>query len=377
MRIPLAWLNLRHEKARTAVALAGVMFAVVLVLMQAGFYGSVEETATRVYNRLQFDLLLVSSQYSHLARAGTFPLARLYQAHSEAAVTSTRPVYLGFNLWRLPGEAQRRGIFVIGFQPARPVFDFPDLEGRAAELDLQGQAWMDSLSRPEFGPREPGTEAYVGPMRITIAGTFTLGTGFGADGAILVGDRTFARLFPARSADDISLGLVDVADGADPDAVARRLEAELPTDVRVMTRSEIAAHEREHWIGRTSVGIIFGLGVFVALLVGTAIVYQVLSTDIANRLPEYATLKAMGYGRWYLSRVVLTQAWILAVAGFVPGLSAAYLLYDLTRRYANLPMHLGTGQALGVLGLSIGMCSVSGLISLRKVHSADPADLFR
>jgi putative ABC transport system permease protein len=143
-----------------------------------------------------------------------------------------------------------------------------------------------------------------------------------------------------------------------------------------MTRDEIAAHERRHWMTKTSVGIIFGLGVLVALLVGTSIVYQVLSSDISSRLAEFATLKAMGYSRQYLSWLVLQQALILALAGFLPGLLLAEMLYQLTERMTHIPIEMTLTRACGVLLLSVVMCGLSGLASMAKVNSADPADLF-
>ena len=104
--------------------------------------------------------------------------------------------------------------------------------------------------------------------------------------------------------------------------------------------------------------------------------YQVLASDIDNRLPEYATLKAMGYGPGYLSGVVLEQAMTLALAGFLPGLLVSNALYALTAREAHVPMQMPLGLAGGVLLASVLMCVMSGLLSLRKVLAADPADLF-
>ena len=150
----------------------------------------------------------------------------------------------------------------------------------------------------------------------------------------------------------------------------------MPKDVNVFTRDQIEAMEREHWVNRTSVGIIFTLGVIVGFIVGTAIVYQVLSSDIANHLAEYATLKAMGYGPRFLAKVVLSQALILAVLGFLPGWAISKTLYFITSESARIPMRLGFELSLGVLAMSIAMCAISGLASLRKVTSADPADLF-
>jgi putative ABC transport system permease protein len=67
---------------------------------------------------------------------------------------------------------------------------------------------------------------------------------------------------------------------------------------------------------------------------------------------------------------------LLAVLGFVPGAAAAEGLYALMRRFANMPVTLTGPMAGAVLGLTVLMCCLSGVFALRKVGSADPADLF-
>ena len=379
MKTPLALLNLLHDKTRTLVAIAGVAFAVVLVLMQLGFFNAVKLTATEVYEQLNFDVAIVSRSYLYISKAGDFPRTRLFQAASTPGVADVRPLYLGFNFWlnRDPSEPtpSRRGIFVIGFNLERPVFKL--LENRdLAPLKQPGHVFMDALSRKQFGNWRNNDNLEVGGRRIHVVGEFSMGTGFGADGDIIVGDQTFRRLFPNRSLEQVSLGLVTVAAGSDPSEVAAQLKRRLPPDVNVYTREQIEGMERAHWVNRTSVGVIFALGVVVGFIVGTAIVYQVLSSDIANHIAEYATLKAMGYGPGYLARVVLTQALILSGLGFVPGWAISRTLYYVTSESVRIPMKMGAELSLGVLGMSVVMCSISGLASLRKVTTADPADLF-
>ena len=151
----------------------------------------------------------------------------------------------------------------------------------------------------------------------------------------------------------------------------------MPDDVEVLTRAEVLGGEVRHWVWETSIGLIFQLGVVVALVVGTAIVYQVLSSDVANHLPEYATLKAMGYSGSYLASVVLQQAVVLAVMGFVPGLAISAALYGLTRVGRPNPHRHDFGPgAFCARPWRWSMCTISGLGALRKVRSADPADLF-
>ncbi|HEX4147495.1 MAG TPA: FtsX-like permease family protein, partial [Pirellulales bacterium] len=234
---------------------------------------------------------------------------------------------------------------------------------------------MDRMSHPNFGPHVRGTEAEIGGKRIEIVGNFTLGTGFSADGAVIASDLTFSHLMGNRPLRKLSLGLIKLRPGAVPERVAAELSALLPADVVVYTRPQINAQDRHHWVMKTSVGVIFGLGVILAVLVGVAIVYQVLSSDIDNRLAEYATLKAMGFPPSYLSWTVLQQSLMLAVGGFVPGLMISRVLYSIASRAAHVPMELTLPMAAGVFVLGVLMCMISGMLSLRKVQNADPATL--
>lgn len=375
-RTPLSWLNLVHDKPRTAVALAGVAFAVVLVLLQLGFLGSVTTTATLIYDHLKFDIVLLSPQYIDLRTPATLPRNSLYTAASVPGVASTEALNLGFSAWQNPNTLRERWILILAPDDGDAVFDLIGERPPYEALVRPDRVLIDRRSRKEFGPQDAGIETEVGGTRAQIAGQFTLGTGFAADGAIMVGPEGFRRLLPYRRAESINLGLIQVEPGQDVNEVVKRLKAALGGDVRIYTRDEVCERERHFWLTTTSVGTIFGFGAFVAMLVGTAIVYQVLSSDIAKHKAEYATLKAMGYGPRYLSGIILQQAIILGLVGYVPGMLFAWGLYAITAASANVPIGMTLGRAALVLVLSVVMCGLSGMAAMRKVHSADPADLF-
>jgi len=377
MKTPLAWHNLMHEKARTLVATAGVTFALVLILMQLGFLGSVITTATIIYDQLRFDLLITSPEYIDIRKTGTFPRQRIHQAAALDGVDDVQPLYIGLNVWRHPSTLRGRGILVLGARHPSEVFKLkapgqPDY----APLGKVNAVLIDTNSRPEFGPQRPGVETEVGGQRVRIAGRFTLGTGFCADGAILLSDEGFARLFPYQGITHANLGLVRLAPGVNPKQAARRLSSVLPPDTWILTRTQISNRERRFWLITTSVGVIFGLGTVVAVIVGVAIVYQVLSADITSHRSEYATLKAMGYGPRQLAGFVLQEAVILGVIGYFPAIALADVLYRVTSQAASIPISMTWGRGGLVLGISIAMCTLSGLAALRKITAADPADLF-
>jgi putative ABC transport system permease protein len=112
------------------------------------------------------------------------------------------------------------------------------------------------------------------------------------------------------------------------------------------------------------------------LVVGLIIVYQILFADVQDHLREYATLKAMGYTHGYLRNVVLQEALILGVLGFLPGLGVAHLVFTKGADATRLPLEMSVDGALGVFALTLAMCAGSGLLALRKLRTVDPAEVF-
>jgi putative ABC transport system permease protein len=143
-----------------------------------------------------------------------------------------------------------------------------------------------------------------------------------------------------------------------------------------LTRKEIVRHEIRHWIGNTPVGFIFIAGVAVALMVGSIVVYIVLSADITKQIGEYATLKAMGYPNRYLFRVVLEQALILGLISYLAAFALSLVLYQVVGTAANLPITMTLGRQGIVFVSTLAMCCLSGAIAMQKLRKADPADLF-
>lgn len=113
------------------------------------------------------------------------------------------------------------------------------------------------------------------------------------------------------------------------------------------------------------------------MIVGLVIVYQLLSTDVADHLKEYATFKAMGYGQSFFMGIIFEEAMILAIFGFVPGFIIASILYQILNSVTGLPVLMDVARPVAVFLGTIASCSISGAIATRRLASADPAELFR
>ncbi|MBW4463874.1 MAG: ABC transporter permease DevC [Pegethrix bostrychoides GSE-TBD4-15B] len=380
MKTPLALLNLTHEKTRLLVAIAGVAFAVLLVFMNLGFLGALAKSASQIYSQFDADVFLLSPQTLEISTNKAFPRERLYQAAGFAGVERTMPIYAGYGQWRNPETRKNRSIFVFGINPDDPVFLDPEFRSpqNLDALRRPDTTLIDRLSRPEFGSQQAGTITELERRRVTVGGQYVLGGGFAADGTLLMSDQNFRRFFDPFPLNLISVGLIKLQPESDPDRVAAALAAALPKDVIVLTKPQIVDRERTYWISTTSIGFIFGLGVTISCIVGVIIVYQILYTDIADHMKQYATLKAMGYRSGFLVQTVIQEAIILAVLGYIPGFIISLGLYELTRSATagGLPIGMEWERALFVLLLTLSMCILSAVISVRKVVLADPAEVF-
>jgi putative ABC transport system permease protein len=184
-------------------------------------------------------------------------------------------------------------------------------------------------------------------------------------------------LFPQRVAGAPNHILVRLEPYARAGDIAARLRQLLPDyDSVVRTVEESIAVDTRFQTTQRPVGIVFGFGVFIGILVGIIVVYQVLSTDVADHLKEYATFKAIGYPPRFFLGIVFEEAIILAILGFIPAIILAFGLYAAVTALTGLPVTMPLARPLYVLLGTIATSALSGAIATRRLAKADPADLF-
>ncbi|MEA5475563.1 ABC transporter permease DevC [Synechococcus sp. CCY9201] len=382
MRTPLGWLQLRHERGRFIVALAGIAFADLLMFMQLGFQAALYDSNTRLDRSFNADVVLISPKALNLQNLSTFPRRRLFQALDVPGVVDAQGLYIRTVTWRNPQTLRSATVQVLGFNPDAAVLRLPEVMAQADALKLPDTVLFDRGARGQYAEvidridRGERVTTEIERRTITVAGLFRLGASFGADGTLMASDQTFLRMFPRVSAGSVSVGLLTLAPDQDTAAVVEALKRHLPDDVKVLSDADFIQFEENYWRVASPVGFIFGLGTAMAFVVGVVIVYQVLSTDVNAHLREYATFKAMGFRNRYLLLVVMEQALILAALGFIPGAVMPVGLYALAANATRLPIAMTAGRAITVFVLTLVMCLASGAIATRRLQAADPAELF-
>ncbi|MCR9292405.1 MAG: ABC transporter permease [bacterium] len=453
MKTPIAICNLMHQGVKTLVSVGGVAFALLLVFMQLGFMGAVENTAKNVFEKLDCDIVIRARDYVHLYESGMFDRHWLQVAQNTAGVDQAVPLWVLVHNWRrLPTadelHADRQSdsgpeiagvkapqaqsfvsqylpIAIMAFEPGERVFRpgaVPGMTRHEAALKRSEAILLDDDTKPDYGPWNgsffstadletsqdpawPERRPEIGGQSFEIAGLFELGTGLAANGAAIMGRSAFERISPFDLRRSVSLGLIRVNDprpqevrqvverlrsrmqvlsvessGPSPLSVAgaSSQEQSMATQaaVSILSKQEAIRAEQNRWVWGMPIGLIFQMGVAISLLVGAAIVYMVLSTDVTNRLPEYATLLAMGYSRRYLSSIVMTQATVLCALGFLAAWGMGEILYRITSIFSGIPMHMSAFNVALVAVLGFIMCCASGLFALKKLWKAEPASLF-
>jgi putative ABC transport system permease protein len=392
-KTPLAWKNLTHDVRRLVVAICGIAFAVLLMFTQVGFQNALFDSQVKLIDDLEGDIFIVSKAKYTLAAEKRFPISRLNQARSCPGVEAAYPLYTELTtsvVRRINNGMGNLGfpLRTIGFYLDDPVFRAEQINRQLTRLRVKGSALLDRNSKQTKFPFPLDDDAalareYVelAGKKLTLVGTFDLGTDFAHDGNLIMSAESFASFFPhrVRFGDPLSvidIGLVKLAPEADVDDVRNFMEQTLDKDVYVMTREQFRTAEIRFWDQSTPIGTIFLAGKLIGFIVGMVICYQVIYSDIADHMAEFATLKAMGYTTRYFILLILTESVLLALVGFVPGTAVSTGLYSWLSGRTGLLMVMTVNGVLFVLVATLFMCIASGILAVRKLLAADPANLF-
>jgi len=389
LSIPLALLQLTHNKLRFCTTIIGLAFIVNLFFLQLGFHDALFDSSLRVYKALQGDIFLISPQYQSITSQQPFSRMRLYQALALDSVKSISPLYLKYGKLKNIDNGRKFSILVLGIDPGKPTLNLDEVQQNINQLKISNQALFDRASRSEFGPiaerfnQGLNVNIEIAPYNEIIAaknfkivGLYTIGTSFGIDGSLIINYTDALLAFPGSDADKINLGLIILQPNTDIQKAINTLKVTLPNDVKILTRQQLYNLEKEYWSLRTPIGFSFKLMLTMGFIVGMGIIYEILTSLIASNLKTYGTLKAMGYHHQYFFKIVFQQALILATLSYILGLILALPLYQISREVTRLPVIITIDKCLYILLFTLIMCSLSGILAIQKTQKADPADIF-
>ncbi len=387
MQTPLAWKNLTSSPSKCLLAATGVGFAVVLMFMQIGFRNALLDSNVQIFQLFNADLIIISRARYNVSTEQRFPRTILSQAASVNQVAACAGVCVERGTAAIQVEGHRsHPIRVIAMPLVAEFFSDQHLYNRLVTADRQNAGLLDRRSKDVYGFASTidamrSQHIELNKKQLQLDGQFSLGTDFAHDGTVLISQRMLPEYFPWRNQNGDPLGVIDIGlvkakPNADLLELCTQIRRLAPEQIEVHLTSHLIDQELRFWSRSTPIGVIFGIGTIMGLIVGAIICYQIQFTDITEHMPEFATLKAMGYRPGYFWSVILCQSFYLACIGFVPGAVFAWGLYSLLAEASGLIMKMTLGRLALVWVLTLLMCLVSGILAIRKLFRTDPASLF-
>lgn len=407
--------NLLEDKLRFLVAQAGIMFAVSLVTIQTGILNGFTRSTALLIDQSQADIWVTSQTMVQLELTEALILRQMTQAKKVEGVAIAEAVMMGGTRWNTE-TGELTPLRVFGFDPGGKLF----VPGKVAKEDIvalkkPNTAIIDETNLSALNIQGKGAKATIGSLPTTIVGltsdtqslvssasAFTslenanlyLNAGFTSrlDCQVKAGDVQCQTIYDKSEEksdsseedkprklnlnDPIAFILIEAKPGQNLEQLKGRLEEKLP-GTNAYTRQEMADKTRSYWLRRTGLGFVFGLGAVVGIIVGVAVVGQILYTSVSEHLKEFATMKAMGASNWGLYRVIIEQALWMALLGYLPGMLLCLGLARWTMITQGILILITPLTATGVFGITVFMCVGSALFAVQKVTSIDPAIVFK
>ena len=373
-----AWKNLINERTRLILTLVGVTFAVVLMFFDLGVYLGFVRASTVLIDNAQADIWITIQNNPNFDAARPFPERKLWTVRQVSGVLWAEPIAKSWALLKLRNGGTDT-VMMVGFDPDSKIgWPWKLKEGSTAALKVDDTIIFDESASDKLGGIAIGDRLEIVDTQVKVVGLSQEARTFTTYPVAFTNYATAKKLSTTlrqMSGDNTSFIVVKVAPGVEVDRVVQDIRQAV-SGVDVFSKSDFAWRTRSYWILQTGMGVGFGIVALLSFLIGTVIVGQTIYTATLERLREFGTLKAMGATNGDILVVILSQALINAVAGFLIACGVVTLA---AQWYQGLGLNMVTSRSLQIamLGITIVMCLTASTLSIRKAFSVDPAIVFR
>ena len=370
----LAWRNLVHDKVRLSVTLTGIVFAVVLIVVELGLFVGFTTTTSGLIDQSQADLWISSARVGYVEVGVPFSERKVYTVLATPGVAQASKYIARFSQWKRP-DGRQESVQVVGFDPDQMLGGPWNLaSGTQDALKESDNVIIDELYQEKLGVDHVNQVVEINGRRARVVG-FTRGIRSFTTSPYVFTSFKSAQSYTGLAADQTMFLLVKVASGANVETVREHLAARLP-DSDVHTTAEFSSMTRQYWMFTTGAGVAVLLAAALGLVVGVVVVAQTIYATTMDHLKEYGTLKAMGATNGYLFRVIIQQAVASAVVGYVLAMGVSYFVVKGSQS-GGAAIMVPPQMVVGMFVLTVVMCVGAALVSINKVTRLDPAMVFK
>jgi putative ABC transport system permease protein len=369
----LASRNLFHDRLRFVTTVVGIVFSIVLVTVQTGLYVSFGRTVATMIDHASADLWIVPFGTKCFEDPSLLDERERFRALAVKGVTAAVPVLIGFAQWRKPAGGTTP-VFVIGSDmKGDGLHPWNLVAGSLDALAIPNAVAVDQTYGERLGVTKIGDKAEIHEQKAEVMAV-TKGIRSFTTTPFVFASLERARAYIGTSPGKITFLLLHVSPDANLEKVRSGLRANL-ADAEVLTSAEFRDRSRTFWLFGTGAGAALFAGALLGIIVGTVIVAQTLYASTKDHLNEFATLRAIGSSGLYIHKVIICQAVLSAVVGFVIAAAIGWKIVDATAETA-LPIVMPLGLTFGLFLLTVVMCVVSAIAAIVQVMRIDPAMVF-
>jgi len=371
---PLARRNLFHDKIRLTVTLTGIVFAVVLIVVELGLFVGFTSTTSGLIDHSNVDLWVTSKHVPYIELGAPFSERKLYQVKSVSGVQEAQKFITHWTQWQRP-DGRQESVQIVGINPdsmlGRP---WNVVQGSVEDLKTPNAIFVDELYKEKLGVTRIGEVFEINHRRARVVG-FTNGIRAFTTSPYIFTTFKNAQDYAAMPADQTVYVQVKVAPGADVREVQRQIQ-ERVKDVDVVTNQQFSRMTQVYWMFTTGAGVAVLLAAALGLVVGFVVVAQTIYATTMDHLKEFGTLKAMGAPNRYIYKVILMQAALSAVLGYVLGMFVSIFVVRASQS-GGAAILMPWQMAVGMFFVTLLMCMGAAIVSINKVTRLDPAMVFK
>jgi putative ABC transport system permease protein len=371
---PLAQRNLFHDKVRLTVTLTGIVFAVVLIVVELGLFVGFTKTTSGLIDHSNADLWVASKNVPYIEQGVAFSERKLNQVRAVPGVNDAEKYIAHWTQWKLPNGSEE-SVQIVGINVdsnmGRP---WNLVQGRVEDLKTPNAIILDELYKEKLGVTRVNEVVEIHGHRARVVG-FTRGIRSFTTSPYVFTTFKNAQDYTGLPEDQTYYLLVKLASGANLEQVRRNILAQV-TDVDVFTTPQFSRMTQVYWMFTTGAGVAVLLAAVLGLVVGFVVVAQTIYATTVDHLREFGTLKAMGAPNRYVYKVIVTQATISALIGYVLGMIVSAFVVHASQR-GGAAILLPLPMAVGMFFLTLFMCISAAMVSINKVTRLDPAMVFK
>jgi putative ABC transport system permease protein len=374
--LKVAWKFIRFDKAKSIGVIVGILISTFLIGQQLGVFFFLSGLMGALATDVKADIWVVDSKTNDVNQLGRIDVRNLRAVQGIDGIKEAFPILIsGASCNYENGTSGAITLIGVDANQLNSVLPPNKInEGKTADLQTDGALSGEYYEKKNLGGKiDIGTEFEINGKRAFFALQTKGFRGFGSSFCVTTIDR--ARYYSNQPISTISAVLVNLQPGANIDDVVANINATV-NGVKAWPAPQLAASSIKKILSSSGIALSTGTLIIFALIAGFFIIGLTMYSSALDRLKDYGTLKAIGAGNAYITRLILTQALLFSVVGFLVGLA---LLEGFRRGVANSGL-IFSFSPLMLLGMfaTIGLISLSGAsFALSRIRSVEPAAVFR